>query len=220
MSFKGAQIKGVDQLQKDFIKYLEATKKSPAILNEVGETAVDYIRGSTRARKGDYKVDDVGEGWASRRARLAMFNNVANTYIGSKTADIYNRIIGSNGSDRIEKGFVTVNHKNQIKKNAGAKSNLTFTGELLDSLTHKVTQTTGRVTLYFNGKHKRYKGVNGSFIGEEQTNSEIAAKLNADPRFHFLFVSKDLERILKETILRGMRRQLSNYRKVKRLLSK
>lgn len=217
---KGAEIKGMDKVQKDFTKFLEASKKNPIILNEVGEKTVEYVKGSTRARRGDYKVDDVKEGWARRRARLAAFNTTANTYVGSKTTEVLNREIGRDGSDRMVKGFMTVNHKNTIKKSAGTKSNLTFTGEFLDSMKHKVAVTTGRVTIFFQGMHKRYRGVNGDLVGEETSNAEIAAKLNGDPRFHFLFVSKDLERILKETILRGMRRQLSNYRKVKRLLSK
>lgn len=220
MGFKSAEIKGLDKVQKDFQAFLDASKKNPVILNDVGETAVKYIRGSVRARRDDYKVDDVGEGWANRRARLATVNETANTYVGSKTTITIQRVVGNGGSDTLIKSTQTTNHKNQIKKNPNAKSNLTFSGQLLDSMSFKIDTAVKRVTIYFKGTHKPYTGITGGPVDEPKTNAAIASKLNADPRFHFLFISKKLELILKDKIIAGMRRQLSNYRKVKRLLSK
>lgn len=50
------------------------------------------------------------------------------------------------------------------------KSNLTFTGELLRSITYKISGS--RLTVFAKGRHSKYQGVNGK-IGSRPKNSEI-----------------------------------------------
>lgn len=217
MSFKGASIKGMDGVRKNFQKFLKESQSDPTILKDVGDTAVDFIKGSVRARREDYKVDNVGPGWAAYRSKLAAINDTAPTYVGHKTQDVLQRSIGTNGTDQIVKGSQTTNRKNAIKKSATARANLTFTGQLLDSMTYKILSSAKQVRIFFQGTHKPYKTLTGKGKPEAKSNASIAKKLNDNPKFHFLFVSKKLEVVLKNRIIAGIRRKLSNYRKLKRL---
>lgn len=214
---KKAEIKGIDDIGPKFRKFLDEAAKNPKLLAEVGEKSRAFIVGSVRSRRTDYKVDNVSEGWADRRARLATANTVAPTYVGSLKIAGYNRVIAKNGTDVLIPGYQITNQKGQIKKSSNQSSNLTFTGQLLDSLTYKVEGMRRRVTLFFEGMHKPYKGVNGQPVDEPKSNAEIAKELNADKRFHFLFASEKLKSVLQSTIKANMRRQLSNYRKLSKL---
>jgi hypothetical protein len=183
MAFKKVEIKGLDKVQKDFQDFLNQAKKSPTILNDVGEQTVRYIRGSVRARREDYKVENLKAKSQALRESLAKYNVTDPTM-------------------------------------SPRRSNLTFTGELLDNMKFRTNAKAGTVTIFFNGIHKRLLGKNGKPFGELKTNAQIAAKLNADPKFRFLFLSDKLKTTLKNRIVAGLRRQLSNYRKAKKLLNR
>lgn len=53
------------------------------------------------------------------------------------------------------------------------KSNLTFTGQLLRSLTHKIVGT-GKVDVFFDGEHDPYVNADGESIGDSVGNQIIA----------------------------------------------
>lgn len=51
------------------------------------------------------------------------------------------------------------------------KSNLTFTGELIRSITHKISGS--KLTVFAKGKHSKYTGLKGNKIGKKVENSKI-----------------------------------------------
>jgi len=53
------------------------------------------------------------------------------------------------------------------------KSNLTFTGQLLNSLTY-IVEGPGKLKLMFKGNHSAYIGANGKKIGKDISNDKLA----------------------------------------------
>lgn len=53
------------------------------------------------------------------------------------------------------------------------KSNLTFTGQLLNSLKHRILGK-GKIEAYFDGMHEPYKNKDGEPIGDEISNEDLA----------------------------------------------
>lgn len=92
---------------------------------------------------------------------------------------------------------------------------LTFTGQLLNSLTFKLAESA--ITLFFEGDHNPYKGPNG-IIGRSKPNSEIAKYVqNKRP---FLFLSDRLKKQLESSLVRQTRRKISIYQALLRRLGK
>lgn len=109
------------------------------------------------------------------------------------------------------------NGKNETHKTFNKdRSNLTFSGELLDSLTHSANQATGNVTITVEGEHSRAQRKDGSYIGDAKSNKQIAKELAARG-FRFLFLSEKVKDVLKYKVTANLRRQLSAYRKLKKL---
>ena len=98
---------------------------------------------------------------------------------------------------------VNPTHKTYSKN----RSNITFTGELLDSITYKFKKKDG-FTFFLKGKHKGYKGLKGK-RGKSVKNSEIAKGL---AELGYIFMSKiddkGIERI-KKIYIRHLRRILN-----------
>jgi hypothetical protein len=96
------------------------------------------------------------------------------------------------------------------------QSNLTLSGQLLDSITHKINQSSGFITLFFKEGRRPYKGKSGQNL-ENKTNKEIVQDL--DQRgFKFFFISVRLKAQLESKIKSYLRQKLSNFKKLKRSL--
>lgn len=96
------------------------------------------------------------------------------------------------------------------------KSNLTFTGQLLNSFKYKITQSTLTIQFFFEGFRKPYKGLRKEALETLATNKLLAAKLEKDRPFSF--ISDKTKDVLVNLIRRKIRQQLTNFRKLNRLL--
>lgn len=56
-------------------------------------------------------------------------------------------------------------------------SNLTFTGQLLQSIKFKINQSAGSVYLYMSGTRKPYKNLDGTLVENTPTNDELRGYL-------------------------------------------
>ncbi|MBO9665924.1 MAG: hypothetical protein J7501_03855 [Bdellovibrio sp.] len=220
---KSAEIKGVDKVSKDFQRFLKACQNNPVILNAVGDRTVKYIRGSVRSAgrmDSDYKVGEVSPMWSNIRSHLAEHNTTHRTYLGDRikdqTIESFTRKDGRDSHRYVYK--YGRNKTNSVERQStNKKSNLTFTGQLLDSMKFKIDSSLSRVKIYFEGMHTRYRNASGTEIGESRSNQDIANELNSNSKFHFLFVSGNLKNLLQSAVKAEMRRQLSNYKKFQRL---
>ena len=96
------------------------------------------------------------------------------------------------------------------------QSNLTLSGQLLDSITHKISQSTARITLFFKEGRRPYKGKKGQDL-ENKSNKEIVADLASRGR-EFFFISDRLKAQLESKLKAYLRQKLSNYKSAKRSL--
>ena len=96
-----------------------------------------------------------------------------------------------------------------------ARANLTFSGQLLDSLTPKTLPSKPGFELGFEGQHGGYVGVNGK-RNDSLPNETLAAYVQETRPF--LFMSEPLKTILNSEIVRNLRRQISAFKRVTRSL--
>lgn len=97
------------------------------------------------------------------------------------------------------------------------QSNLTLSGQLLASITHRVNQTQASISLFLNNQRQPYTGVRGKPL-ENKSNNEIKSSLEKLGR-KFLFVSVKLKAQLESKITQQIRRNLSTYNRIRRKLS-
>lgn len=96
------------------------------------------------------------------------------------------------------------------------KSNITFTGQLLDSFKYKIIQSTLTIEFFFQGLRRPYKGLRKESLETVATNKELASKIEqARP---FVFISDKVADVISNLIRRKIRQQLANFRKLNRLL--
>lgn len=96
------------------------------------------------------------------------------------------------------------------------KSNITFTGQLLDSFKYKVVQATLTINFFFDGFRKPYKGLRKEALETPATNKQLASEI--EQVRPFVFVGDKTRDILVNLIRRKIRQQLTNFRKLNRLL--
>lgn len=95
-----------------------------------------------------------------------------------------------------------------------SKSNLTFTGQFLDSLSAKINERLASFSLFFDGVHEPYKSKDGKNEGKRISNNEIYKKQKEFGR-SVLVLNPDKKFYSRVTILarNALRRRLSQFRK-------
>jgi len=96
------------------------------------------------------------------------------------------------------------------------KSNLTFTGQLLDSFTFRVVKSKLLLEFFFSGMRKPYRGLKKEALDGAKTNKELAAKLEEDRPI--LIVGDKTREILFNLVRRKLRQQLSNFKRLSKIL--
>lgn len=94
------------------------------------------------------------------------------------------------------------------------KSNLTYTGQLLESIKHKVVPSRARIEINAMGMHKPVRGKRGP-IGKAIPNKKLAEfhdKGKGVPRRIIFNISEKMENIAKSKIIRNIRRILVQAR--------
>lgn len=95
-------------------------------------------------------------------------------------------------------------------------SNLTLSGQLLDSISFTVNEAESTVTIFLKGDHKPYKN---SSKKDKQTKTNKYIMLDLEKRgFKFFFISERVKAILQSKLTKFIRQKLSNYSKIKRSL--
>lgn len=97
-----------------------------------------------------------------------------------------------------------------------SRSNLTLSGQLLSSLRFAVESASSLIKISLSDFRRPYKGKSGQDL-EKNTNSEIKTELESRG-FKFLFISEKLTARLQSKLKAEIRRQLQNYRAIKRSL--
>lgn len=194
------KIRGVKEMSARLMKVIEDSRRDEVILKSVGEKAVAYIQANTKARREEYRVEDVSKGWARSRAKLAGSNRTDETYLGSTSAVRSSRKSGKSDDSGYWHG--------RFSSSAKQTANNIFTGEWLSSLT--ATIKSASVELFFGGMHSRYKDENGKAIGLQKTNDQIHREMKAKGR-DVLFLSEKLRDILETEIVRNVRRRIKLY---------
>lgn len=99
------------------------------------------------------------------------------------------------------------------KKN---KSNLTFTGQLLRSISYRIYQGTLTLGIYFKGNRNPYKGLVKSELDGPATNTELAEQI--EKTRPFMFISEKMNKVLVNRVIRSLKRSLNNYKRISKLL--
>lgn len=98
------------------------------------------------------------------------------------------------------------------------RSNLSMSGQLLSSLTYRINQTLGEVTLFLTPLRRAYKGRQGQNLENIKDNNQVNADLESQGR-RFLFISARVENRLQAKIVEKLRKAIQIYNKIKRKLS-
>ena len=116
----------------------------------------------------------------------------------------------------IERRKALIKQGNSSEFSEPAQSNLTLSGQLLNALRFEINASKSLVTISLSDKRTPYKGAKGQDL-ENKTNSEVKRDLEARG-FRFLFISDKLKSRLQDELKAQIRRQLTNYAKIKRSL--
>ena len=95
------------------------------------------------------------------------------------------------------------------------RSNLSMSGQLLNSIFYAISAASGEITLKINEFRKAYKGIRKAELELKQNNKEIKNDLESRG-FKFFFISKKLAALLENKIAQELRRKLSIYNKLLR----
>lgn len=93
------------------------------------------------------------------------------------------------------------------------RSNLSLSGQLLGSISHRIDKLKSEVVLFINRPRKAYKGIRKPELENLKDNLEIKQDLEKQGR-KFFFISEKLEALLQSRILTELRKQLSIYNKI------
>lgn len=123
--------------------------------------------------------------------------------INPKTGRNYKRLTENWIERKSRLAGKNVTHRSYRKN----KSNLTFTGQLIDSIRFFFNKTKFRVEIEVIGKHKPYIGVNGKNLGRSRTNADIAEALEDQGR-PLVSLSKKLLRDIRIRYEKALRKLL------------
>ena len=88
------------------------------------------------------------------------------------------------------------------------RANVTITGELVDSITHKVDSNSSAITITVEGDHKGYRNKNGT-TGKTVPNKKILKGLQ-EKGFTILIESEKINEKITKKIKEELRRRLKN----------
>lgn len=95
-------------------------------------------------------------------------------------------------------------------------SNLTLSGQLLNAIRFEIESAKSLIKFSLSDKRRPYKGAKGQDL-ETKTNNEIRKDLESRG-FPFFYLSEKLKARLQSKLKAEVRRQLQNYKKIKRSL--
>lgn len=96
------------------------------------------------------------------------------------------------------------------------RSNLSMSGQLLDSIYYRINESISTVVLLIKKPRNPYRGKSGQPL-ENKDNVEIKNDLEKRG-FKFFFISEKLNTLLENVITQQLRRKLSLYNKINRKL--
>lgn len=96
------------------------------------------------------------------------------------------------------------------------RSNLSLSGQLLDSFQYRTNKALSTIVLFLNKSRKPYRGVKGQ---ELENKDNVQVKNDLEKRgFKFFFVSEKINTLIENFITKELRRKLSLYNKINRKL--
>lgn len=95
---------------------------------------------------------------------------------------------------------------------APRRSNLTLSGQLLDSIAFVINLATGKINFFLKPGRIPYLGLSGKNL-ETKTNDEIKSDLEKRG-FKFMFISESLNARLQNRLKQIFRRKLSNFKRL------
>lgn len=155
-----------------------------------------------------------------------LFNDLGQTVVS--------RIVGNakNGQNIDKKNFKDVSESWRTRRQRLAtvnstdpaflsskskKSNLTFSGQLLNSFKYKLNMTALTIGFYFAGSRTPYKGIKKPVLAGLKTNEELAKQI--EKTRPFVFVSQKLNELLTLKVIKALRRNLRNYKRLSKVLN-
>ena len=101
-------------------------------------------------------------------------------------------------------------NRNPAEEFSPKRSNLTMSGQLLDAISYKLTQTLGEIVLYLKSPRVRAYERQGDPV---PTNNQVLEDLEKQGRV-FFFISQKLQTLLENRIAKELRKKLAVYNKV------
>lgn len=175
------KIKGVSRVQQSVKDLFKKVVTSKETLNQIGEKVVFLTKGTIRTGKSP----DAQGGNAS------SFQPITEGWINRKE-----RLKDFNdASEFYRKG----------------KSNLTFTGQLVDSLDYELKQSSIIIRAF--GSRKLYKGVNGKALPDQaKTNNEVVSSLK-ELGFNVFGITRQMVVVANKIVRTGMVNILRSFNK-------
>lgn len=145
-------------------------------------------------------------------------DNVVLNEVGIRSTDLLRGFVKSNkdnykfkelSKDTIEKRK-ELSESNNVDPAYRIKKPLTFTGQLLNSLTYFIRG--GSVFLTFEGMHEPYKNKEGKSIGKPQSNESIAEGIQKKRRF--VYLSTRLKELITKRMVAVIRLRFTLYKKL------
>lgn len=163
-------------------KIFSEVVKDPDTLNEIGSTLVDQNKKAIRSGV------DVG-GSLLTKTRLPK--------------------LSPKWVERKEKLRSTNEASEYYRKGA---SNLTFTGQLVDSIKHKIEQSKGTVVIFISGKRKPYKNLKGRNEKDNPSNEEVAQDLKNKWGISIVGVTSAMRNIINKLVRKRIVEKLKKSR--------
>jgi hypothetical protein len=154
----------------------------------------------------------------------ALFNDLGETVVtqivsSAKAGRDLNKTkfdnVSNSWRDRRVK-LATVNNTDPLFQGKSKKSNLTFSGQLLNSFSFNLNLNQLSLGFFFKGSRKKYKGLRKAELDGPATNAELAEEI--EKTRPFVFISQKLNQILTLKVIKALRRNLQNYKKLSRVL--
>lgn len=165
------------------IKKVERIRKSlkaKPLLNAMASIVVDDIKRNTRTKRG-FTESQLGSATIGKREKLPALKE---------------------STQRTRRGMARYNTTTDVY--SPARSNLSFTGQLIQSVTYKIKR--GIIQVFAKGTRKPYRTRDGRAVkGRKLTNDALVGHLE-DKGFYFLGIDKLSAKKIRALIVREIRR--------------
>jgi hypothetical protein len=131
----------------------------------------------------------------------------------------YKQLEVTEGTIKRRKSLIKSGNSFDSKIVKASRSNLSLSGQLLESIITKANTLQSLVILSLEKSRKPYKGVKGQDLENKKTNSQINKDLEDRGRF-FLFLSDKLKSQLESKLSQLLRKKLSLYNRINRKLNR